>query len=116
MQVRAQAGHAVAGLEEVHAGSMGVAGRTAGRASCDEVVQEMQCGGHAQGSSTSSEVLVSQETNSREQNDFTSANQACEEGTTGRFGFTLAAAGARIRRTADAALGRARRLFFRDQG
>ena len=76
----------------------------------------MQRGGHAQGSSTSSANLAAEETNSREQNDFTSANQAREEGTTGRFGFTLAAAGARIRRTADAALGRARRLFFRDQG
>ena len=103
------------GCEERKVGE-GECSSTAGRASCEGEGLGVQRGGHAQGSSTSSEVLASQETTSREQNDFASTNQAREEGTTGRFGFTLAAAGARIRRTADAALGRARRLFFRDQG
>ena len=42
--------------------------------------------------------------------------QGREEWATGRFTSALAVTGARIRRTADAALGRARRLFFRDQG
>ena len=107
MQVRAQVGHAIAGLAEVNVGNVSAAERAAGRVGCEEEGLEMQRGGHARSSCTSSTNLAAKETNSREQNDVTSANQTREEGTTGRFGFTLAAAGVRIRRTADAALGRA---------
>ena len=92
--LRERTGHGVAGLEEVHADNMGTAGRTAGRASCEGEGLEVLRGGHAHRASTSSPNLAVQETTSREQNDFTSANQARGEGTTGRFGFTLAAAGA----------------------